>query len=159
MVIVSSETVLDVIKDFLALLVISDIDNFFFGEQTPGLVKTIVTDQNLDRNTEIFNKNATTSELATYEDEAYRRGDQEYELPEADQWVIDNLAGLEKQKAIKNKPVSIRIRWQDRPLANKMLYVLYKVLRKIFMVVLFYFVPFLFAAAAQYWLAYIGLFS
>ena len=44
MVIVSSETVLDVIKDFLALLVISDIGNIFFGEQTPGLVKNLITD-------------------------------------------------------------------------------------------------------------------
>lgn len=63
-IIAQSFTVLDIAKDFIALMVISEFDNFFYEEHSKDQVAKKIILEKDDTFVELFNVQTTTSSVA-----------------------------------------------------------------------------------------------
>ena len=144
-----SETVLDLAKDFTALMIIGEIDNNFAALSKEEIVKDALEDSAYEA---LFTIETTTSL------EARGRGNQPLQPDEAHKLVNARIEHYNKPREEKTgcwgccarpelgkspvkRPTYIRIKMSSRPCCNWCLYALYKLCRFAFVTVWFYYVP------------------
>ena len=103
-VIVVSDSVLDLAKDFTALMIISEIDNQFAAISEETIAKDILADETKDIYKDLFKIETTTSKAAREYGNAYLDKDEAWDLIK-DRWLwkewlaeIDNKMEDEKWK-------------------------------------------------------------
>ena len=160
LVIAQSGTVIDIAKDFTALMIIADFDDIFGGGMDKEIAKIVCLDED-DIYEKIFMIETTTSNDAEGEQDeeickdpgishvinsvnSYRRlgnVSKTYHFNE-ELGIYDGtwtacIEDVDKKKFIK-RPRTIRLYWNDRIPSNKFLYAIYKVLRILHVTVWFY---------------------
>ena len=148
-VIVQSENVMDLAKDFTALLVISQFDNWFASSSREKIVKDILEDEK-ESYEELFSVEVTTSvdaggknNIPLKEDpifkEIQKRKDAKYKEAKNRQ---ESCLCLKRGGNDLKRPETIRIAFNKRPdICNMVTYAVYKVLRVVFVSLWFYYFP------------------
>ena len=147
-VIVFADNVLDIVKDFLALQVISQLENLFFMEYVMNreICKQILLDEKYH---DLFKVQSTTSSDVKEHDKFIH--------DPATEWV-----NKMRQKSVGNKkdrptPRTVKIEFATREWFFEMpLYLFYKLIRILFVAFWFYFSPF-FAMTLQFLIPYFQL--
>jgi hypothetical protein len=85
-VIIVSESVLDLAKDFTALMIISEIDNQFADISEETIAKDILADETKDIYKDLFKIETTTSKAAREYGNAYLDKDEAWDLIK-DRWL------------------------------------------------------------------------
>ena len=145
-IIAKSFTVIDIAKDFIALMVISDFDNFFYEEHSKSQsAKKVVTEKD-DAYQELFKVSVTTSR------DAYELSGNpdfnKFEPLAASVWIekvwseIETIDG-EREDYRLLKPDHIKI--TKRTCLNRVLFKVYQFLRFLYVGFWFYFSPFFFS--------------
>lgn len=122
--ILTSFTVLDVVMNFMALAIIADFDNLFYGALGADPNKEVLTDPAYE---EMFTQTRTTSKFARLEIEAHKLVDDTFQT--ADDQV--------------KKSEYIYIAFKTRTFLNKLARMMYLALRLMYVSIWFYFLPFL----------------
>ena len=134
LVITISDTVIDVAKDFTALIIIADFDDIFskLGGSSKG--NDIATGE-YER---CFMREVTTSRDAMTPVQNI-----ELEYDEVHERMKETLPHIDFTKYPHKRPTHIRINFSDRHWENKIFYVVYKFWRIFHVTIWFYFFPFL----------------
>ena len=130
-VMLTNATVMDIIMNFLALVVISDFDDFFFYAVSEEPLSKLVTDEELQiykdgdpRMLEDLTKiEITTSSAARFKNE-------------------QNLLSAPGEE-VENQPEYICLEWRDRKWSNLLAFGVYRFLRWIYVSLWFYYLPFI----------------
>ena len=148
-VIVQSSTVMDLAKDFTALLVISQFDNWFASQSREAILVDILESQK-EAYEELFNVEVTTSVDAGGKKNATLRDDPIFESIKKRKEANYQEAKARKARCLcckrrgddYTKPDTIRIAFNKRPsICNMVTYCVYKVLRVVFVSIWFYYFP------------------
>jgi hypothetical protein len=150
LVITISDNVLDVAKDFTALLIIADFDDIFANTNGSTQARDIVTGDCYER---CFVIEVTTSHDAKADNEHNKPPkDLVYEL-----MIKDDIAKMGKEETLqkyaeypRKRPESIRINFSDRAFENQVYYLVYRAFRVFHVTIWFYFFPFLALLATYY---------
>ena len=136
-VIIFQNEILDIVKDFLAIKVISELDNetLFYIEHKgrKEISNLLVTDEALQEVLEIETTTSRDAKLVDGEDHINK-----FKLKEDANWVIRI-----SNKAQAKLPTALRRRVSDRSCGEVFFYGVYRMLRFFYVVVWFYFSPFL----------------
>ena len=123
-VLMTSQTIFDILANFVVLLAIAEFDNIFMQLRPKDHINTRLTDDNYKQ---MLKWETTTSWEAAAKTK-------HFELPEE-----RVLRESEKHE----RPKYIRIGMLDRPVANAMYYLLFRLLTIIYNTIVHYFVPFI----------------
>lgn len=152
-VIISSSDILELAKDFTALMIIIDFDNYFANTSSDDITKDIIdnakSDGVNDKYSDIFTIETTTS---TY---ARQHGNSKLEeIDEANELVNKRIEHMNdhpkntfccKRKSYVRRPKKIAITLKKRcnhfGCCNSLLYYFYRLIRVIFVIVWFYYLP------------------
>ena len=147
-VIIFETTVLDIVKDFLALLVISQLDDYFFAEyqESKEICKAVVKKEDYQGMLEV---EVTTSKDAKRRLERDDHPDK-FVLSKSVEWINFMRTQGSQKKAGKITPPTIHIDfWHREWFIEVPLYLIYRVIRVIFVSFWFYLIPF-FAMSLQF---------
>jgi hypothetical protein len=173
-VIISSKNILDLAKDFTALMFIIEIDNFFAATSHDSIAKEIIEKQgtnrklknkpimvkvdDLDLYTGLFRVETTTSKnalnsgnvpLEEKDDEANRLVNERIEFyngfPKKQAWCIPQWCSR-KDAVVRPKRISISQKKRCRQFGkvNSILFLIYRFLRILFVSLWFYYLPVVF---------------
>ena len=137
---ITNTTHIDVVMNFLALAVIADFDDFFYGALFDNEYKKVITDG--DTYGEFLQQQTTTSHLARFiikgnrierqeVEQIYSAQFEEYDRENKDQNINTNIP----------KHIFISF-WRDRNWYNKVCYIIYKCFRLWVVALWYYFIPF-----------------
>lgn len=135
-----STNIMSVVMNFLALVVISDFDDMFYGGLRNESWKEFLSDS--DTYGELLMIERTSSARAAHDK-------QEHELTEEAIDITDPLL-LAKLRASGDLPKFIYQSFWDRSFVNKLAFIIYRVMRAIYVSIWFYFLPFVILFASYY---------
>ena len=151
LVITISDIVLDVAKDFTALLIIADFDDIFANTNGSNLANDIVTGG--DKYKQCFLIEVTTSHDAKADNPHNKlERDPVYDLIVKDEKARKNSDKSMFETYPRKRPENMRIDfWNDRSFENKVFYLVYRAFRVFHVTIWFYFFPFLALLATYYY--------
>jgi len=135
-----STNIMSVVMNFLALVVISDFDDMFYGALRNESWKEFLSDS--DTYGELLMIERTSSHRAAH--------DHEEHILDDDAIDITDEKLLERLKNSGDLPKCIYQSFWDRLFFNKLAFIIYRVMRAIYVSVWFYFLPFVILFASYY---------
>ena len=136
-VITISDNVLDLAKDFTALIIIGEFDDFMskavdtYANQDEVALDCVTEDEYED----LLTIDVTTS--------LYARDEAEVKIPDDPIFTLVNVRREKDGKAILSRPKTIRLNFFARPSYSMGEFIIYKILRLFYVAVWFYFFPFI----------------
>ena len=137
---ITNTTHIDIVMNFLALAVIADFDDFFYGALFDNEYKQVITDTDVYGN--FLETQTTTSFFARFQIKGNRVKRQEVEkiyasqFPEPDR---DDPTSNINERLPKHIFIDF---WKDRNWYNKICFIIYKIFRVVIVSVWYYFIPF-----------------
>ena len=129
-VIVTSIEIIDIVMNFMALVVISEFGQYFYSAYTEKELKAVI----IDKKYENFLIIQTTT---SFESRAKIPGN------EVEPQSCETKPGEHQDMNKTQVPQYIRINFSDRKWYDKLLYLVYRLLRTLYVSFWFYFMPFL----------------
>ena len=123
-VVLTSESVIDILADFVVLLAIADFDNQLLEIRPKDYIYKRLTEE---EGRAIFTWETTTSWMAMPRTDEFR-------LPEESVLRIEEM---------NERPTYIGIRMSDRPCLNKILYIIFRAIRLFYNAIIHYYIPFI----------------
>ena len=138
----TNTTHLNIVMNFLALAVIADFDDFFYGALFDNQFKRVITEGEVYGN--YLEIQTTTSKNARFNVTGNRLKRQKVENVHAETMFPEYVRGTAGHRLLTHIPKHIYIRfWEDRSWPNKISYIIYKLIRLIIVSIWFYFIPFI----------------
>ena len=138
----TNNTIMDILMNFLALVIISDFDDYFFVTVSSDPMAMLIKDGELEIDEKKGDNKITLDELVKIEVTTSDRAKYRIEGNRTDSYIDDDALEDIEEEYWERKPNYIHFPWSKRRFVNKVARSVYCILKALFACIWFYFIPF-----------------